>query len=425
LPQHWVRLRVTVNVTGLSNKRASVRIRLPATLVNRQGKIKRFASTKLASLYNSSAMDIFCLPKNPSRTVERAPYVCDKRYDGLPFLTYPERVNKLSSVPINLPSQAPPSVPYKEVIHPTAQPEQERFFQTWLFFGLLAEFFGLTKHEEDEQDQSGDRSAENTGSLEILYHHLVFEEGGKQYLTSAKILKVDRITGAILLKSGGDAAGPRMNYLRECLRVCYTMIHSIQTDFHHGIKYSIAALGEFLTSAIDITVQYLTKDLASPKLAFGWGRHFLENRNIQEYMLKAGWCPSDIQSARSRYLSVQTLHLCSTLDRRVFPERDHSNCNIHTCKAYQINKDDYKVGHVTGKDCECEEFTDLDIKAVVDALETKGSYPILKIDPRCTEPQDLKVEVVVYTPDTNMKYVAISHACVPIPKERFWNLRHI
>jgi len=359
----------------------------------------------------SSAMDILYRPKDLAHPIWRVPYVCDKRYDGLPFLTYPERVNKVSSIPVSL-TQPSLGVLYPQITRPTPRAEQERLYQTWLFFGLLAEFLGLNRPEGDQQTPQDELSARNEGALDSLYRDYIFEEDGIQYLSTAKILQDDSTLS--ISGGGGDPIETRLNNLRDCLRVCQAVVRSIQTDFNPGIKYSIAALGEFLTARISRALQrhvqepmFQTLDIPS------WATNFLENSNVQENMINAGWCPSDIQRVQSRYNSLQTLHLCSLLDRRV-PGRNHEKCNVHACEAYQIDST-YNVGHVK-VDCGCngcEEFG-VDIDAVINALEAEESYPILMIDPHCTDPRHLKLKVTRYIPGS--KYVAISHVCSLHPK---------
>jgi hypothetical protein len=335
--------------------------------------------------------------------MERVPYICDKRYDGLPFLTYPERINKISALPISSAGLLQ-GVSYTKVTRDPPAAEQEQLYQTWLFFGLLAEFMGLNSAREDQQPPSNQLSTRNEETLDKLYHDYIFEEEGKQYLSTAKILQGDGILS--ISASGQDPGEAQLKHLQDCLRVCHGMLRFVQRDFNPGTKYCIAALGEFLTGRVSRALQ---RGIQRPYLqTLGiptWATNFLDSSNIQKCMINAGWCPSDIQRVRSRYESLQTVHLCSMIDRRV-PGRNHEECDIHACNAYQIDDSTYSVGHVK-TDCKCNEFH-VDIDAVINALETE-SYPILMIDPHCTDHQNLKIDVKQCIPGS--KYVAISHVC--------------
>ena len=71
-------------------------------------------------------------------------------------------------------------------INPTLILDQDSFIQTWLFFGLIAEF--LSANSEDAQDQSSSPTKDNKSqsSKEIisqLYETLVVQEGGRSYVS--------------------------------------------------------------------------------------------------------------------------------------------------------------------------------------------------------------------------------------------------
>ena len=77
-------------------------------------------------------------PKRPARSIPKPPYVCDVRYDGGDWLSYPARIGVTrmvddSSNPYNLPYQ------FVERADPTPTKQQESMFQTWMFFGLISE----------------------------------------------------------------------------------------------------------------------------------------------------------------------------------------------------------------------------------------------------------------------------------------------
>jgi hypothetical protein len=92
-------------------------------------------------------MEFLLLPHyrvDPPAPIPKTPHVCQERYDGGPFLSYPARVGKahfgtayLDRMTFNLTERAYPA--------PTA--DLEAFIQNWLFFGLIAEFLGATSED--------------------------------------------------------------------------------------------------------------------------------------------------------------------------------------------------------------------------------------------------------------------------------------
>jgi len=107
-------------------------------------------------------------------------YVCKKRYDGGPFLSYPERVGKA-----HFGSVHPDSMPFRhtERANPTPVPDMEDFIQTWLFFGLIAEFLGGTA-ELPVSPVETESQPPNT-ILDHLYT-LVVEKHDKPYVVLTK-----------------------------------------------------------------------------------------------------------------------------------------------------------------------------------------------------------------------------------------------
>ena len=85
-------------------------------------------------------MDHHILPDDPSPVEIRVPCVCLESYfDGQSFLTYPEENGKTWLLPeegVNLRVK----IQSYEHKYPTPVREQERFYQSWLFFGLLQAF---------------------------------------------------------------------------------------------------------------------------------------------------------------------------------------------------------------------------------------------------------------------------------------------
>lgn len=73
--------------------------------------------------------------------LEVVPYVCEKPYDGGPFLTYPIRENRPEIVP-DADSAAKQLLLEQGRLYPIPNKVFESFCQTWLFFGLINEIVG-------------------------------------------------------------------------------------------------------------------------------------------------------------------------------------------------------------------------------------------------------------------------------------------
>jgi hypothetical protein len=149
-------------------------------------------------------------------------------------------------------------------------------------------------------------------------------------------------------------------------------------------------------------IRYFSKTRNSVlKSPIPWGGEFL-TAEVEKEMLAVGWCPSDIESVKLKYNSLQTLYILSKMNR-LNSARGHISCDRHQCLLYQID-DNYKVAHVQER-CRCSMLF-VDLGAVIAALEKPNVIPLLKFLPGGGTEQ-LKVEVVESSSDT--VYVAISH----------------
>ena len=134
---------------------------------------------------------------------------------------------------------------------------------------------------------------------------------------------------------------------------------------------------------------------------FNWIHDFLShNSSVQERVVSAGWCKSDLSRAYSLYQHLFTMQYLSLLHRHV-PGRDHSNCTGTVCAATQINNDTYKLSHTTER-CAYEEFR-VDIGKIKGVLGETETYPVLVFDP------DDETALLVKPFLEGNEYIALSH----------------
>jgi hypothetical protein len=76
---------------------------------------------------------------DPPIPIPRTPYVAIQRYNGGPWLTYPERKGKLKGMLLENGQLDAIEYSRAEQVQPTPIKERVAFFQTWLYFGLIAE----------------------------------------------------------------------------------------------------------------------------------------------------------------------------------------------------------------------------------------------------------------------------------------------
>lgn len=307
----------------------------------------------------------------------KVPYVCNKSYDGGPFLTYPVREGKEHVLPAA--SNSPARLPFwqHEKLYPTPKEELESFFQTWLFFGLVHEILGDLCSPQDFI-----RASQEVPDKVMSTAHLIS-------IMEKWISKV--ITGDIVIT---------YDHLAECLRVAYAALRAVNPAFDKRIKLSIASTGEVFEYAVNkaFHIENMARDNKCPA---SW-RKLIDEASWTESMRAAGWCPSQIFVLCQGAFSIQSLYYFTALRQPESPSR-HQSCSEHKCVAYQNNLERYTTQHCIS-DCKCEELS-IDNEAVEDIL-LKGQIPLLHIVPGQSL-ADLSVEII--SSQTNSPYVALSH----------------
>jgi len=344
-------------------------------------------------------MDILCSPENTSQA-EETRYLCDAgdRWDGGPFVTFPQRAAILHMVPPSF-RQYNLDVPYTELIHPSNLNARQSIYTTWLFIGLISEF--LSSNRQEDPDRPPDNPDAEEVIASIYKHCVITKDSGERFLSGEPIKDLVLAIVALINKSTDVEA--RLNYLSSCLRVASGVLTSPATrGVDRSLKFAIAGLGELLSVIVRHGVALKDfGDVSLPLTGFNWKHDFLlHDSSVQQRMISAGWCKSDLSRADSLYQHLFTMHYLSLLHRHV-PGRDHSNCTGTICAAAQIDNDTYKLSHTT-EGCTCEEFR-VDISKIKDVLGKTETYPVLVFDP------DDETALLVKPFLEGDEYIALSH----------------
>jgi hypothetical protein len=332
---------------------------------------------------------------DPPIPVPRTPFVSRERYDGGPWLSYSARKGRAAHALDGTPFDSL-SHQRAEHINPTPVDEQESFFQTWLYFGLIAEFTGVNAVDEAFFDP------DKRQGIDHIYNTILVSDSDQSYV------KLDQETLGTLLVLGRaklppDLEGKKKYYchLQLCLSYVHAMISMVPKEFNHAIRCSILALGELFT----VSTNFALEALQVP-LSFGrtWSASFLSDE-MKESMKHHGWCPSDIARAEAKYQSIQLLYIARMLDKKL-PYRSHKDCTEWVCKSYQINMGEYQALHqkLQNPVCPCRELAVSEHDTTKILLRDDQSYPLLRFK---GDLFDLAYEIV--DSSLNIPYVAISH----------------
>ena len=307
----------------------------------------------------------------------KVPHVCNKSYDGGPFLTYPIREGKGYVLPAASSSSGQLPFWQHEKLYPTPKEELESFFQTWLFFGLLHEVLGDLCSPQD-------------------FIRTSQEAADKVISTSNLISIVEAWVSSVI---DGETA-TTYEHLAECLRVTYAALRAVNSAFDQRIRLSIASTGELLEYAVNkaFHIENMARDNKCPA---SW-RKLVDEASWTESMRAAGWCPSQIFILCQGAFSIQSLYYFTALLQPEPPSR-HQTCSKHKCTAYQNNLKEYTIQHCIS-DCKCEDLS-VNIGAVEDIL-LEDQIPLLRVIPGQSL-AELSLDIIPSQPGS--QYVALSH----------------
>lgn len=244
---------------------------------------------------------------------ERAPYIADK-YDGGPFLEYPSRSSCYVDYIMMISFPDPDGLSLED----SKYRDLEAFLQTWLFFGLVYEFFG-----------------------EARWQDFVETEGhAKCYLTTIKLAEIAYQWAATYDgQSQTDQNKLHLEHLISCIAKAHQTldIATLVLQFRPSIIWSIGSIVERLT-----TLLLEVAGESMKRVGTGWFRRY-DSDEIDARMMRNGWCPADKERWKEQIDNFATLfYFCKMEQPR---NMDHSHCRRVQCVANQSDPSQSKTLH--------------------------------------------------------------------------------
>lgn len=291
------------------------------------------------------------LPRPPDSNIPHieVPYITSLQYDFLGFKGFPARHGYTRDGALN------DQLPVEELA---------ALLQSWLYFGLVAEFTGRVVRQEDLVMKT-ENSSLVTGALILVYLH--------EWIYSLRRLAVvsSRWVGAV------DRA-------REVLM--YAIDASVWFDY-------IPGMGNRRYAAIALSVKSLIITLASiygivePKHMIGDRidvlRPWITPTNtlmplpadyLHSLMRKHGCCPSLVRRICKRQNYCTAIYLMQLQATTISTSIQHTSCSFTSCLAYNTNEESYITRHINAQ-CSCA-FVSVDTGHVASLVEA-GRVPVI------------------------------------------------
>lgn len=204
------------------------------------------------------------------------------------------------------------------------------FLQSWLYFGLLVEFFGekLTCFE---------------------YKEFIKGIPGRATITTEELPRYVWYLQAMRRHGPRDEVLKHMHEADKCLHLANTVLNRVARQLMptrelvidvwsplNVVLFSIVILAEYLGSALEKMFDW-KRITNRPELT--WDFPLLDRA-----LLNAGWCAGEISRFQEDCNSTCRYYL-STIDRH-FLQKNHGRCNSHKgCLAHQMDYNTYKPRH--------------------------------------------------------------------------------
>ena len=330
-------------------------------------------------------MDHLPIIKGPAYAVPKIACLCRPNdYDGQGIDGFPERMGwRIDRIlgPVRLNERE------SQIKTPGA------LLQSWLYFGMICEFFQI-------------------GGLSVNLIDFVCDLDDELFVTSTSLREhLDKLA-ASARELGRNECLRRQQLTRDLLRQVFGFF-DIYWDAVHQFDRWRASSVLSLDSIISIVILGETFKNAGAVL---WPvdpsplqqvYNIRPQNPLQDRLQKLGWCPNE-GSMLHRELDATGLYLASLLKRPFSQRLQHDGCNDDECLALQTSETEYRIAHANT--CSDNSMCPLIIinQEKLSSMLFKGSFPIIYVpfDPE----DDIPVEVkVLDSRSEHMDYVAFSH----------------
>lgn len=323
---------------------------------------------------NPAAMDYLPQPSNAQNLIPEVPYLCGSeetrrfQYDNQGWPGYPARMGFDADDLFygDCPKNGCHSVN-----------EASALLQSWLFFGLLREFFSHPFNQSSFV-------ATNEQGNEIV--DMVLLKG----LIPNWIERIRR--------SSASANQQVLIKLNETSRNISSYISPRSSQLINGatsLPYEVVLSVLLLTNYLDIVKCHVQTQLE------GYVRiPTMIPNSMTAKLIGDGWCPADIGFLQGKMQLTATYYL--SLMGPPYPDLQHTQCGDQSCSAIKLQAQSYSYRHIPSN-CTCNSWLEMDTAVLTRAISC-DTTPLVTVTTTLAGPQ---LFPIVATP--GKRYVAISH----------------
>ncbi|OCK73243.1 hypothetical protein K432DRAFT_9004 [Lepidopterella palustris CBS 459.81] len=318
-------------------------------------------------------MDHLPLPSDSIPPAIEIPFISKSLYDGEPFDDYPLRQGiaidrSIGSINMSTFFERP----FKE---------QTSFVQTWLYFGLLQQFFG---------------------PLFFLDNFCCLNSNGVMVITTKQLQNLLE-KWDFHRKNKSAIEIPNREKLGRIFRTACSAFELFNQKNESTLREPFPAI--LLSIDILLTTLLLFTDLDYTRESMDANpfHHLVPSTSIlYNHMIQNGWCCHQLQHLFPR-LSCCTLYFLASLRRHQRSPSEHQGCLTEaTCLAHNIKEEEFHTRHIA-PNCDCS-FVPAPVDDMTKILE-RGEIPLLS----WAKGNSGQFELSYVEATPGKRYIAISH----------------
>ena len=350
-------------------------------------------------------MDHLPVPQNPVRPNIEVPYLCQIPYDGKGFKDFPQRCGF--------------ELDEKGCVRPRGSDRAMLgFYQTWLYFGLIMEFFRYPVENRD------------LPPIEMEDFIRRSDAGGSPFICSVRLTDMINIWGRSyysfkmpFAKKPSTTIESLCGSIERALLECVYLdqMHVVGTWQTKGAYEVILSIKILLNSFLtilnyhsNIKPLYDGRGYARPSgtlleglMIKPWDYALCcvlpSGTLLERHMINHSWCPFRLHHAFAKF-SYNTIYYLACLPKNGRRIADHTHClEAKMCKGDSINDETFRCQHTSACDGTCPAMAPPMEK--VKSVLNEGGIPIITCSR--VSPDRLALDVIRAT--QAVKYTAISH----------------
>ena len=328
-------------------------------------------------------MDHLPIPQNPVRPNIEVPYLCQIPYDGKGFKDFPQRCGF--------------ELDEKGCVRPRGSDRAMLgFYQTWLYFGIIMEFFRYPVEHGD------------LPPIEVEDFIRPSDTRGSPIICSVKLTEMINIWARNYYFRWPFARKPSPTIESLCYSMRHALTECVHLDQVHVVgRWQIKGAHEIILSIKVLLNSFVTAlEMRSNNIwPWDYGLCYVPPSGtlLERHMINHSWCSFRLQHTFASF-PYNTIYYLACLPKNGRRIADHTHClEAKMCKGDSINDETFRCQHTSACDGTC--LARAPPMEKVKSFLNEGGIPLIT----CSRVSSDRLALDVVKATKGVTYTAISH----------------